>query len=430
MSQSETKTIYIKGLWHQGLVAAAVWSHDGFQVIGLCDSIDEANSLNAGILPIFEPGLTEIISESLKKGNLKFEVFGEPLPVPDFLCFMHDTEVDEYDNVMLETFFQDVALLQNLINEEVRVFVTSQIPPGTCEILLSRFRERFNFEPSLCYMPENLRLGTAIERFQNPELPVFGLNQKENLEDFACLFPRVLLTESCSLMEAEVLKSSLNVFLAISITFGNEISEICDQLGADGSRVMSLLKIEPRINQYLPLLPGMPFSGGTLGRDVKNLQNSPTSNTGGLIKSIWDSNRHRGEYLIDLIRNTGLKNNLKRVALLGLTYKPETSTLRRSFPVEIFFGIHSVFEKVSGYDPMSLQFREEIPKGLVLMEELNEIFEHSELIIITTPWKEIVEYLITVGMKDKYLIDPYGVLRQYFANEPNYYQFGGLRREL
>jgi UDPglucose 6-dehydrogenase len=341
---------------------------------------------------------------------------------------MHDTEVDDDDNVNLETFFEDVNSLQFLINKEVRVLVTSQVPPGTCEKVLLGFREQLKFEPLLGYMPENLRLGNAIARFQNPELPVIGLNQGERIEDFSYLFPRVLFFESCTLTEAEMLKSSLNVFLAISITFGNEISEICDQFGADGSRVMRLLKMEPRINRNLPILPGMPFSGGTLGRDVQNLQRISTSNDGGLIKSIWDSNHHRGNYLIDTIRDICKKNSLKRVGLLGLTYKPETSTLRRSFPLEVFSGIHSVLEVVSGYDPMSSHFKDELPNGLLLLEEMREVFEQSELLVITTPWSEILEFLISTGMRDKYLVDPYGVLRKNFANEPNYYQFGGLRR--
>lgn len=430
MSDLTTKTIYIKGLWHQGLVAAAVWSNDGFNVLGLCDSIEEANSLGAGILPIFEPGLEEIILKSLKTGNLRFIVPTASLPAPDFLCFMHDTEVDDNDKVSLEAFFKDVTLLQYLVNKDVRILITSQVPPGTCEKVLLDFCEELKFEPLFGYLPENLRLGNAIERFRYPELPVIGINHGEKTENFSNLFPRVLLFEFCTLTEAEILKSSLNVFLAISITFGNEISEICDQFGADGSKVMNLLRLEPRIGKNLPILPGMPFSGGTLGRDVQNLQRIPTSNKGGLIKSIWESNHHRGDYLIDVIRDTCIKNNLKRVGLLGLTYKVDTSTLRRSFPLEIFFGINSILEVVSGYDPMSSHFKEELPKGFLLVEELKEIFEQSELMVITTPWSEIVNFLISAGMKDKFLIDPYGVLRNDFANEAKYYQFGGHRREL
>lgn len=430
MPESTTKTIYIKGLWHQGLVAAAVWSNDGFNVLGLCDSMEEANSLGSGTLPVFEPGLEEIFLKSLNNGNLKFIVPTASLPAPDFLCFMHDTEVDDDDNVNLENFFKDVTLLHYLVNEDVRVLVTSQVPPGTCEKVLLDFREALEFEPLLAYMPENLRLGKAIERFRHPDLPVIGINDGERTENFSSLFPRVLSFEFCTLTEAEILKSSLNVFLAISITFGNEISEICDQFGADGSKVMKLLKIEPRISKNLPIMPGMPFSGGTLGRDVQNLQRIPTSNKGGLIKSIWDSNHHRGDYLIDVIRDTCIKNNLKRVGLLGLTYKADTSTLRRSFPLEIFFGINSILEVVNGYDPMSSHFKEELPRGLLLLEDLRQIFEQSELMVITTPWLEIVEFLISAGMEDKYLIDPYGVLGKDFANEPRYYQFGGHRREL
>jgi len=422
-----SKTIYVKGLWHQGLVAAAVWAKHGFQVVGLCDSIREAESLNAGHVPIFEPGLTDLISESLNKGNLSFQVVSKTLPAPDYLCFMHDTEVDNDDRVSVEKFFDDIEILKSLIEVNVQVLITSQLPPMTCELVLRNLSRSLNFNPNLAYMPENLRLGKAIERFRNPPLPVFGLNKEENLEKLALLFPNIPKFESCSLVEAELLKSSLNVFLAISVTFGNEISEICDSFGADGSKVMRLLQLESRVGNQLPLLPGMPFSGGTLGRDVRNLEQAPTSNQGGLIKSIWMSNHHRGNYMIEVIRETGRRNSLKNIGLLGLTYKTDTSTLRRSFSLEVFSGVLSDFNFIGGFDPMSSIFKEDLPKELTLFESIGDLFNEADLLVLTTPWPEITKFLIHNGLGSKYLIDPFGVLALQFQHEPHYYHFGGQR---
>jgi UDPglucose 6-dehydrogenase len=428
MPRDSAKTIYVKGLWHQGLVAASVWANQGFKVVGLCDSTEEINSLNRGDLPIFEPGLSDLFMAALQRENLTFTLQKADLPPPDFLSFMHDTEVDEFDQVNLEMFLRDFNSLHCLMLHTNQILVTAQLPPGTCESLLEEFRNEHGFEPSMAYMPENLRLGAAIERFENPPLPVFGMNLENNIENFMGLFPRVLSFQSCSLTEAEILKSALNVFLAISITFGNEISEICDQFSANGFEVMKLLKTEPRIGNQLPLLPGMPFSGGTLGRDVQNLQRFSTSGNQSLIQTIWKSNEHRGKYLISTICDIAKTNQLKRVGLLGLTYKPETSTLRRSFPLEVFWGIKSSFDVVTGYDPMYLDFKEEAPIDLVIVEDLDRIYLESDLLVLTTPWVGILEYLHTRGIKDKVLIDPFGAFKDIFKDEPSYYHFGGLRR--
>lgn len=428
MEVLSSKTIYIKGLWHQGLVAAGVWASDGFMVTGLCDSKNEAENLNEGNIPIFEPGLAELIKESLKQGNLNFKVVSNALPVPDYLCFMHDTEVDEDDHVSTEKFFKDFKVLKSLIQPNVQVFITSQLPAATCDNVLEKYCPSLNFTPNVAYMPENLRLGSAIERFRNPPLPVLGLNKFENLESLAVLFPRTPKFESCSLVEAELLKSTLNVFLAMSVSFGNEISEICDNFEADGSKVMRLLRLEPRVGNKLPLLPGMPFSGGTLGRDVRNLEQVRTSNSKGLIKSIWDSNQHRGKYLIEVIREIGQKNHIESIGLFGLTYKAGTSTLRRSFPLEVFTGVLSDFEFIGGFDPMSSIFKEDLPLDLNLFESLDDLFNQVELLVITTPWPEIIDFLSNVNLDFKYLIDPFGVLPIQFQEKPNYYHFGGRRR--
>ena len=428
MEVISSKTIYIKGLWHQGLVAASVWASDGFLVTGLCDSKSEADYLNEGNIPIYEPELAELIKESLRKGNLIFTVFNNALPAPDYLCFMHDTEVDEDDYVSTEKFSKDFEKLKSLIEPNVQVFITSQLPATTCDNVLENLCSSFNFMPNVAYMPENLRLGSAIERFRNPPMPVFGLNKFENLENLAVLFPRTPKFECCSLVEAELLKSTLNVFLAMSVSFGNEISEICDNLGADGSKVMRLLRLEPRVGNQLPLLPGMPFSGGTLGRDVRNLERIRTSNSKGLIKSIWDSNQHRGKYLVDVIREIGQKNGIKSIGLLGLTYKTDTSTLRRSFPLEVFTGVLSDFEFIGGFDPMSSKFKEKLPEELNLFESLVDLFNQVEMLVITTAWPEIIDFLKNANLDSKYLIDPYGVLPIQFQEKPNYYHFGGRRR--
>lgn len=428
MHQDSPGSIWISGLWHQGLVAAGVWAELGFQVVGICDSISVANQLNNCQLPIFEPGLQQLIEEGTQSGKLEFVVQNHEIVRPDYICFMHDTDVDELDNVNLTNFLRDFESLISNMTETTEILITAQLPAGTSEILRARIQETRHFNPRITYMPENLRLGEAIQRFRNPPLPVFGVNVQDSSSIISALFPSVSGFETCSLTEAELLKSAMNTFLAIAITFGNEISEICDHFSADGSKVMQLLKLEPRIGRQLPLIPGMPFSGGTLGRDVRNLEKVQTSNDHGIIKSIWESNQHRGEYLIKVINEIAEEHNYRKIGLLGLTYKPDTSTLRRSFPLEIYSGLKNNFSNILGYDPKYNEFEKELPSELIIIENLHDIYETCDLLILSTPWTNILEYLVMKNFDNKYLIDPYGSLKDHFENEANYFRFGSIRR--
>lgn len=429
MDQSGTTSIWISGLWHQGLVAAGVWSDLGFQVIGICDSQLTATQLNNCQLPIFEPGLEQLIEKGTQSGKIRFIVQIDELKPPDYICFMHDTDVDELDNVNLTNFLRDFDALMPQLKETTEILITAQLPAGTSETIRSRIQETRHFDPRITYMPENLRLGEAIERFRNPPLPVFGVNIQDSSSNLRALFPSVPNFETCSLTEAELLKSAMNTFLAIAITFGNEISEISDHFSADGSKVMQLLKLEPRIGRQLPLIPGMPFSGGTLGRDVRNLEKVKTSSERGIIKSIWESNQLRGEYLIKVITDIAKDHDVNTIGLLGLTYKPETSTLRRSFPLEIFSGLRKNFSNISGYDPKYKEFEKVLPSELRIIESLDEIYDTSELLILSTPWANILDYLGMKNIENKFLIDPYGSLKNRFEKEANYFRFGGLRRD-
>lgn len=191
---------------------------------------------------------------------------------------------------------------------------------------------------------------------------------------------------------------------------------------------MNLLRLESRVGSQLPLLPGMPFSGGTLGRDVRNLEQAPTSNPKGLIKSVWQSNHHRGSHLIKVIRETGRRNSLKKIGLLGLTYKTDTSTLRRSFPLKVFTEVISDFDFIGGFDPMSSVFKKDLPKELTLFESIKDLSDEVDFLVITTPWPEIIEFFTHNGLGNKHLIDPFGVLAIDFRHEPNYHHFGGQRK--
>ena len=418
------KSIWIKGLWHQGLVGAGVWAERGFKVTAICDSHDQALALSNSELPVYEPGLKELISEQVSKGNLVFTTLNSNLSTPDVLVFMHDTEVNEEDEVQLGRFLEDVQSFIPFITPSMEVFITAQVPAGTCDQIQKSLKLALGFNPLISYMPENLRLGQAISRFKNPELPVIGLSQPESKDNLRQLFSSDVDLRFCLILEAEILKSALNAFLSVAITFGNEVSEICDRLEISGSVVMSLLKLEPRIGSGLPLMPGLPFSGGTLGRDVQNLRKL-ASGQGDVIEAIWSSNLHRKDYFIESVASFAKRANQESIGFLGLTYKTGTSTLRRSFPLQCAKDLDQMGFTIFGFDPMSNSFDEKIGASVNLCSSVEEIFSVCDVLVITTPWSEIIGSFTSELLRNKTIIDPYGVMPEDLVEACSYYQFGG-----
>lgn len=405
-------------------MASGVWANRGFKVFAICDSLEEAIALTNSELPIYEPGLEELITKQIENGNLVFSVLDSSLPSPDVLSFMHDTEVNDDDEVQLSQFFKDIEKLSLYISPKVEIFVTSQVPAGTCRAVQKSLSESIGFEPRISYMPENLRLGQAITRFETPELPVIGISHLESKGKIEQLFREGIQIKYCLILEAEILKSALNSLLALSITFGNEVSEICDQFEVSGSVVMSLLKLEPRIGNGLPLLPGLPFSGGTLGRDVQNLRRL-SGRKNSLIDAIWQSNMDRKDYFINLVAKIANSSGQNTVGLLGLTYKTGTSTLRRSFPLQCGQSLKGMGFDVYGFDPMAKSFDREIDESLRLCDSVEEIFKLCNILVITTPWDEMISRFSIELIRNKTIIDPYGVLSEELVQACTYKRFGG-----
>ena len=227
---------------------------------------------------------------------------------------------------------------------------------GTCDQIAQRVRET---NPSLsfgiAYSPENLRLGQAIDRFLNPVLPVIGADVPITLDRLEPLLSLLKADhwERVNLRTAEMTKHALNAFLATSICFANELGNLCDEVGADGHRIAEVLRLEPRVGVKAMLFPGLGFAGGTLARDMQTLRSlgdrrawKPRCSTAGGNR-ISQQNR----LVLRKLKNAFGSLSGKKATVLGLTYKPDTSTLRRSAALEIVAEMAQAGMRVSAHDP-------------------------------------------------------------------------------
>ena len=385
--------ICVVGIWHQGAVAAACLADLGFQVVGVDQDLMRVQNLNAGRAPLFEPGLDELLSKGIKSGNLSFTTsLKEGLSETRNVLIMFDTPVDENDEIDLSGIFTTAQEMAPYLLSDSLLLVTAQVPVGTSKQIAKMIQEvNPHADFGIAYSPENLRLGQAIDRFLHPPLPVIGADHAKTLDRVEKLLSVLPVSwMRVDLQTAEMTKHALNAFLAVSICFANELGNICDAVGADGIKMAQALRLEPRIGPKAMLFPGLGFSGGTLARDMRTLQNLgdrfeiETS----LIDGAWESNQRQNRSVVRNLKKTfGSLSGLK-VGVLGLTYKPDTSTLRRSASIEIIGELVSEGVEVKAYDPKADRQELEKHSEIHVCPDAYSAVDNSDALILITPWPE------------------------------------------
>lgn len=340
--------ICVIGLWHLGCVYAACLAELGYSVIGADENVQVVSNLRIGKAPLFEPGLDDLVSKGIAAGKLSFITdISAAAAIADFVVLAYDTPIDEHDRVNLSIVFHAVYLLKS--NLHTTLVVSSQVPVGTCDEI-----EKQLDSAGVAYVPENLRLGQAIERFMNPDMIVIGANNAVVATKVKKLFApiRSKIIEM-DLRSAEMTKHALNSFLATSISFANEIGNICDLVGADGLKVAAALRSDSRIGSKALVRPGLGFAGGTLARDLRSLQETARKHgfSSTLIDAVLDVNEKQNYSVINRLRRVMGVFTGKTITIFGLTYKPGTDTLRRSAALEIIKQLEKENAVVKAYDP-------------------------------------------------------------------------------
>lgn len=386
--------IGVIGLWHLGCVLCASWFRLGHKVIGFDYEFCRIENLNKGFPPLFEPNLAEVIGEGLQSQNLRFTSDIHALSACDFIFLSYDTPVredDSSDTIILEKAVEDVRAV---LKDGAILIVSSQVPAGFCRRLRARLRKD-NPTLDLAYSPENLRLGDAIRRYLNPGRIILGTADSRTEHRAKSLFgliPAEILT--MSLESAEMVKHGINSYLAMSIVFANQLADLCEMTGARIDDVVRGLKSDPRIGNSAYLTPGIGFSGGTLGRDLVILDQINRENGGEaeIFGRIYEMNSQRKFAIVSRIEKIAGRCDEMSIGILGITYKPGTSTLRRSLPLEI---VHLLLEKkarVRVYDPKAdyseLPFR---PK-FQIASSIEDVSRSADILVLLTEWEEFIEY--------------------------------------
>ena len=404
--------VCIFGLWHLGCVTAACVS-EHFPVIACDPDAQTIAGLVAGNLPISEPGLKDLVQAQTAAGRLTF-VPGPHSAVAgaDILWVTFDTPVDEDDNADIEFVASQIRGIFRSLTKGTLVLISSQVPVGFTARMEADYRTAYpEGGVSFAYSPENLRLGKALDAFRQPERIIVGVRTEDDRRKIERLLtPFSGRLEWMGVESAEMTKHALNAFLANSIAFINEIAILGEFAGADAKEVERGLKSDVRIGPRAYLSAGGAFAGGTLARDVSALRTLADRSglSAPLIGAIAASNQAHKDWPRRKLRQILGELSNRKIAVLGLTYKPGTDTLRRSSAVELCRWVAAQGGVVQAYDPAVHSLPPELGRVVRLCASSSDALDGAHAAVIATEWPEFRKLsLQDLGpMQTRIILDP------------------------
>ena len=376
--------IAVVGLWHLGTITALSLS----KLNNLVYAFDEkkiVDQFNLNNPPIQETGVLKLLKKHKKK-NLFFDQNIKNLKKFNLIWVTYDTKIDNHDKSDFKYIFLKIKKILRYVKKNTTILISSQLKVGSIKEIENFEKKYIKKNISFIYIPENLRLGSSIKLFLKPDRIVIGLRNNKNFKKNKLIVNKLLQRFSCqkfivSPETAEMTKHVINSFLACSVSFINEISQISRNYNISFDDLESCVKSDERIGKFAYLRPGNAFSGGTLARDLNFLiREGEKYNTNyQLIKSINKSNNVHNEFLKKILYKN-IKSKKTKILQVGLSYKENTSTIRRSIPYNLFRRLKNKFY-IKVYDKYLLNHKNEV-KNLEKYFVDNYSKEKFDLILI------------------------------------------------
>jgi UDPglucose 6-dehydrogenase len=386
--------ICVVGTGYVGLVTGAVFADLGNDVVCVDKVRAKIDSLKAGRMPIYEPGLEEMVARNVDDGRLTFTT---DLPAgvrqSEVIFIAVGTPPRETGETDLSHVEAVAAEIGRTMDRYKVVVNKSTVPVGTGELVreVVARHQPTPIEFDVVSNPEFLREGSAIEDTLRPDRIVIGaLSQPAAMrlvELYAPLERPMIITD---LPSAEVIKYASNAFLAAKISFINAIANVCEAAGADVTQVMKGMGLDDRIGAAF-LQAGLGYGGSCFPKDVDSLIH--TAGRLGydfrLLKSVVDINRERAPRLVETIRKVLSPLDGKTVAVLGLAFKPNTDDMREAKSVEVIEQLQAAGATVRAYDPVATDnARALLPAGVTYSASPYEAAQDADAVVLVTEWNE------------------------------------------
>jgi len=388
--------IAVIGSGYVGLVTGACFAEFGVDVTCVDIDADKIKRLANGESPIYEPGLEDLINKNLQAGRLRFTTDVEAASSQALVIFIAVGTPPLADGSADLRFVEEVARTLAGCIDSYKVIVTkSTVPVGTGKRLMQLIREHQpkGTEFSVVSNPEFLREGAAIGDFMRPDRVVIGGSDPEAIAIMRDLYRPLYLIETpfviTSLEGAELIKYAANAFLATKISFINEIANLCDRVGCDVHDVARALGMDRRIGpKFLHAGPG--FGGSCFPKDTAALSvigrqfSSPTR----IVDAVIEVNEKQRESMIPKIEKLAGGLGGKRVAVLGLAFKPETNDMREAPSVDIIRGLINRGATVIAYDPIATNEARGLLPQIEFATDEYEAVAGADVLVFVTEWNQ------------------------------------------
>ena len=387
------KNIAVVGAGYVGLVTGACFADLGNQVSVLDINEERIANLNQGVMPIYEPGLEEMVRRNHSAGRLSFTAdYREALQGAEFAFIAVGTPEGVDGEADLQYVSAAAKSIARAMTAPLIVVNKSTVPVGTgdwvADIIRASQPDPIPFSVVSC--PEFLREGSAVTDFMNPHRTVLGSLDREASEKVARLHlplrAPIVITD---LRTAEMIKYASNAFLATRISFMNEIASICEAVGADVKEVAAGMGYDTRIGRQF-LEAGLGYGGSCFPKDVKALAHmaEEMGRHPRLLQSVMDINVEARRRLVAKVRDLLGTLDGATVGLLGLAFKENTDDMREAPSVEVAGYLQAEGARVKGYDPVAMIGAGRLMPDVQLAEDPYELAEGCDALVVCTPWNE------------------------------------------
>jgi UDPglucose 6-dehydrogenase len=408
------KKICVIGTGYVGLVTGTGFADLGNSVVGVDINPERIESLNRGVMPIYEPGLEEMVERNMKSGRLRFTTsYEEGLKEAEFVFICVGTPEGVDGEADLKYVRAAAETIAKLMTRKLIIINKSTVPVGTGD-WVSEIVKRAQPAPvpfAVVSCPEFLREGSATTDFMHPDRAVFGSTDRDSAEAVARLYDPlkapIVITD---IRTAEMIKYASNAFLATRISFINEISIMCEKMGADVIEVARGMGLDKRIGQHF-LQAGVGYGGSCFPKDVKALAYmAATHGTHPeLLNAVMQINDFQRKHVLlklnDLLDGTVQD---KIVGILGLAFKENTDDIRESPAISIARQLVNRGAQVRAYDPVAMDVSAKHIPQVAMCGSAYEVADGADALVIATPWNEFKQLdmkRVQTSMRQPNLVD-------------------------
>ena len=398
--------ISVIGCGYVGLVSGVCFADSGHTVTCIDNDNKKIQLLKDNQVPIYEPGLDELLLKNIKGDNLHFELnINENIKDSEIVIITVGTPTDENGEADLTFVRQCANEIAEFISPNTLVIVKSTVPVGTCDEIEAIIYEKCaHSEFSVISNPEFLREGNAIYDFMNPDRIVIGIKDQNHKKRIIDLYTNISNEDKIlftSRRSSELIKYASNSMLAMRIIFINEIADLCEKIGADVTDIAKGIGLDKRIGPHF-LEPGPGFGGSCFPKDARALIESgkkfdaPQT----LLESVILGNDNRKKNISKKILDKLDRQYENQIGILGVTFKAETDDMREAPSLIIIPDLQDNGMNVSVYDPEGEEEASKLIENVNWKQTAYEAAEDVDCLVILTDWKEFKD-LDLIKLKDK-----------------------------